>query len=136
MRIFLALLSVTVTSALSGLFFMFASWHLHSNFWDVIPALGFWYAFVVSLMFSALFSMDSVANTDAKRGNPLFYIIPSFILLPILLAITVNYLNGNVFPTMPDMSYGTAFVLGLMALPFQFANWMLKIFSEDLAQSD
>lgn len=134
MRILLALLSFAVTSAISGLFFMFASWHLHSNYWDSIPALGFWHAFVVSLMFSALFSMDGVTNTDANKENPLFYILPSFVILPILLFITVNYLNGNVFPTMPDISYGTAFVLGLMALPFQFANWMLKIFSEDLVE--
>ncbi len=134
MRQILALFISFSMVIISGLFFMFASWYLHDNYWEAIPAYSYRSAFVIAIVFSTFFVMDSYFHVNLALEKPLTYMILAFVLAPIFLYFGINYLNNEIFSNLPDLHYGTAVVLACIALPFQFISWFLKSAISELSE--
>lgn len=131
---FLVISVITLGAVATGIAFTYVSKHLHDNWWDAIPVVSFWPALGLCLLLGFLMGSLSSSNSSGGDGSPLVGIfsssLVSLVIAPFVVTFIVGWLNDESFTSMPDISYGTAFVALLIPA---IANMIVGIVSIILA---
>lgn len=129
---FLVVSVITLGAVATGIAFTYVSKHLHDNWWDAIPVVSFWPA--LGLCFLLAILNGSLTSGSGDDGNPLVGLFSSLFvslaIAPFIATFIIGWLNDESFTSMPDISYGTAFVAILIPA---IANMIVGIVSIVLA---
>lgn len=141
LTILLTIFSLVGGLALSGVSIMVTSGFLHENWWESVPALGFWPAIALGGILTVINSGDHLINVGetAKLPARITYLAFALLAYPFLMPFLVGWLNDGVFTSMPDISYGTTLLFTLLSLMFgvagAFFTWVVKAANESISDS-
>ena len=99
---------------------------LHSNWWDAIPAFEFSHAALLGVVIYSFNSMTSLSFPIHTWSSVVMRVILGLGIAPLILPWIVGELN-NTFTAIPDISYGTCLLLGLIGLGIAVVNALVSI---------
>lgn len=104
-----------------------ASGFLHANWWESVPNLDFGNAILVGILLMSFSSITNLHGPEYTWSAFFFRIVLGLGVVPFVVPWAVGELNNSLFIAMPDITYGTTFVLALIGFGIAAVSALLNI---------